>query len=77
MATVIAYLLGLAAVLTAARVVEGFEQRSMGRPAHHWVVVPDDRDPAPAAVSDPVGTATPPEPDAAAADEPGGREPAA
>ncbi|WP_408066835.1 DUF4328 domain-containing protein [[Mycobacterium] crassicus] len=46
-ATVFAYLLGLAAVVTAARVVEGFEQRSMGRPAHHWVVVADDRVAAP------------------------------
>ncbi|OBI03436.1 hypothetical protein A5715_07970 [Mycolicibacter heraklionensis] len=74
-ATVVAYLLGLAAVVTATRVVEGFERRSMGRPAHHWVVVPDDR------------AVTPPPPDgeptpeqvapAAPALEPDGREPAA
>lgn len=62
-AAVIAYLLGLAATVTAARVVEGFEQRSMGRPAHHWVVVPDDGPPA--------------APEPAAVIEPDGREPAA
>jgi len=72
-ATVVAYLLGLAAVVTAAKVIEGFERRSMGRPAHHWVVVPDDRDPAPGeptAESD--SDATP-----AALAESDGREPAA
>lgn len=78
-ATVVAYLLGLAAVLTAARVVEGFEQRSMGRPAHHWVVVADDRETAPAVPAQaPVVTSEPgdgstPVP----ALEPDGREPAA
>ncbi len=74
-ATVVAYLLGLAAVVTAARVVEGFEQRSIGRPTHHWVVVPDDRDPAPPAPEEPAGTS---EPESAAAPvESDGREPAA
>lgn len=75
-ATVFAYLLGLAAVVTAARVVEGFEQRSMRRPAHHWVVVGDDRGPAPAALPEPVpvpGTAATP----AAVLESDGRKPAA
>lgn len=77
-ATVVAYLLGLAAVVAVARVVEGFEQRSMGRPAHHWVVVPDGRDPAPAVTpeavpsSEPETVATP-----AVAVGSGGREPAA
>ncbi|WP_409435709.1 DUF4328 domain-containing protein [Mycobacterium sp. SMC-14] len=77
-ATVVAYLLGLAAVVTAARVVEGFERRSMGRPAHHWVVVADGRDtaaespPAPAAAAKPDEATTP-----APAREPDGREPAA
>lgn len=77
-ATVVAYLLGLAAVVTAARVVEGFERRSMGRPAHHWVVVADGRDtavvspPAPAAAPKPEEATTP-----APALESDGREPAA
>lgn len=77
-ATVVAYLLGLAAVVAVARVVEGFEQRSMGRPAHHWVVVADDRDTAPTAPPDTAGA---PEPETAATPAavggPGGREPAA
>ena len=41
-ATIVADVLGLAAVLTAAKVVEAFEQRSLGKPAHHWVVVGGD-----------------------------------
>ncbi|MDQ2627523.1 MAG: DUF4328 domain-containing protein, partial [Actinomycetota bacterium] len=81
-ATVVAYLLGLAAVVAASRVVEGFEQRSMGRPAHHWVVVPDGRDPAPAAPSGAAAQSAPsPEPETAATPAvalgSGGREPAA
>ena len=77
-ATVVAYLLGLAAVVTAARVVEGFERRSMGRPAHHWVVVADGRDtaavspPAPAVAPKPEDATTP-----APVLESDGREPAA
>ncbi|WP_046302206.1 DUF4328 domain-containing protein [Mycobacterium sp. UM_Kg27] len=77
-ATVVAYLLGLAAVVTAARVVEGFERRSMGRPAHHWVVVADGRDTAAGSTPDPAaepkaeGVTTP-----APALESDGREPAA
>jgi hypothetical protein len=59
-ATVVAYLLGLAAVVTVARVVEGFEQRSMGRPAQHWVVVPDGRDATPTVPPEaPADTASP------------------
>lgn len=88
MATVVAYLLGLAAVVTVARVVEGFEQRSMGRPAHHWVVVPDGRDPAPTvppeAPAETASSAEPSEPSEpetvatpAVAVGSGGREPAA
>ncbi|OBG04784.1 DUF4328 domain-containing protein [Mycolicibacter sinensis] len=77
-ATVVAYLLGLAAVVAASRVVEGFEQRSMGRPAHRWVAIADDRGAAPAG---PPETASSAEPETvatpAAVDGPGGREPAA
>jgi len=78
-ATVVAYLLGLAAVVTAARVVEGFERRSMGRPAQHWVVVSDGRDgrDVAAAVAPPVA----PKPEDATTPVPAlesdGREPAA
>lgn len=78
-ATVFAYLLGLAAVVTAARVVEGFERRSMGRPAQHWVVVPDGREPAPA-VPRPISAGAPKPEEArtpAPALESDGREPAA
>ena len=74
-ATICAYLLGLAAVVAAARVVEGFEQRSMGRPAHHWVVVAADggrEAGAPPAPPEPDTTVTP-----AAVVESDGREPAA
>ncbi len=39
---VVAYLLGVVTVMATARVVQGFERRSMRRPAHHWVVVADD-----------------------------------
>jgi hypothetical protein len=82
-ATVVAYLLGLAAVVAVARVVEGFEQRSMGRPAQHWVVVPDDRDPTPTVPPEAPAEAAPSseEPETAAtpavAVGSGGREPAA
>ncbi|MGV0625907.1 DUF4328 domain-containing protein [Mycolicibacter minnesotensis] len=92
-ATTVAYLLGLAAVVTAARVVEGFERRSMGRPAHHWVVVADggDAGPAPrsqdgqdgkggkagAAGKDGAATSAPPAAGPGTALEPDGREPAA
>lgn len=78
-ATVVAYLLGLAAVVAAARVVEGFEQRSMGRPAHHWVVVPDGQDPAPSGRAAQGGPPAEPETAAtpAVAVGSGGREPAA
>ncbi|MEO6794855.1 MAG: DUF4328 domain-containing protein [Mycobacterium sp.] len=74
-ATVFAYLLGLAAVVAVARVVEGFEQRSMGRPAHHWVVVADERRDAtvPAGPLEVPETAATP----AAVLESDGREPAA
>lgn len=41
-AVMVAYLVGLAAVIAAARVVRGFERRSLRRPAHHWVMVADD-----------------------------------
>lgn len=77
-ATVVAYLFGLAAVVTAAKVVEGFEQRSMGRPAHHWVVVADGREPAPPASPEvPAAASAPEAATPAAALESDGREPAA
>lgn len=81
-ATVVAYLLGLAAVVATARVVEGFEQRSMGRPAHHWVVVPDGGDTAPTVPPEaPEDNAPSPAPETvatpAAVVGSGGREPAA
>jgi hypothetical protein len=41
-AMIVAYLLALAAALVTARVFEGFERKPVERPAHRWVVVPDD-----------------------------------
>ncbi len=74
-ATVLAYLLGLAAVVAAARVVEGFERRSIGRPSHHWVVVGDGGATEPAAARR--AAQQPPQKPSAPTLEPDGREPAA
>ncbi|BBZ09411.1 membrane protein [Mycolicibacterium doricum] len=49
MVTTIAYLMALAALLVAYRVVSGFDQAPASRPVHRWVMVPDD---APAAQPD-------------------------
>lgn len=38
---VVAYLLGMAAVVATARLVFAFERTPVERPAHRWVVVPD------------------------------------
>jgi hypothetical protein len=67
-AMMIAYLLGLVAVVATKRVFEAFERRPVQRPAHHWVVVGDDKDDK----HDSAATATP---DAVL--ESDGREPAA
>ena len=40
--TVIAYLLGLAALLLAFRVFQGFERTPVNRPSKRWVMVPVD-----------------------------------
>lgn len=40
---ILAYLLGLATVIAAEKIVEGFEHRPVRRPAHRWVVITDDR----------------------------------
>lgn len=74
-ATVLAYLLGLAAVVAAARVVEGFERRSIGRPSHHWVVVADGGATEPAVTRR--AAQQPPQKTPAPTLEPDGREPAA
>lgn len=68
----VAYLLGLVTVAATARVFDGFERRSVARPAHHWVMVAAlgkeaGREPAKNSPA-----ATP-----AAVLEPDGREPAA
>jgi hypothetical protein len=42
MITTIAYLMALATLLVAHRVVSGFEQAPVSRPVHRWVMVPDD-----------------------------------
>jgi hypothetical protein len=40
--TIIAYLAGLAALVLAYRVFEGFERNPVDRPARRWIMVPDD-----------------------------------
>lgn len=42
MTTMIAYLLALATLLLAEKVVSGFERRPVERPSKRWVIVPDD-----------------------------------
>ena len=52
MATIVAYLFGMAAVLLALQVFLGFERQPVEKPAHRWVMVADDaskpKDPRPA-----------------------------
>jgi hypothetical protein len=62
---IVAYLIGLAAVLATAKLFEGFERKPVERPAHRWVVVADDDRSPPAAT------------ESAAAVELPGEEPAA
>jgi hypothetical protein len=64
-AMIVAYLVGLAAVLATAKLFEGFERKPVERPAHRWVIVRDDD-------SGPVATT-----ESAAAVELPGEEPAA
>lgn len=40
--TIVAYLAGLAALVLAGRVFQGFEATPVDRPAHRWVIVPDE-----------------------------------
>jgi Domain of unknown function (DUF4328) len=41
-AMIVAYLLAVAAALATSRVFEGFERKPVQRPAHRWVMVPED-----------------------------------
>jgi hypothetical protein len=41
--TIVAYLLGLAAVLLSMKVFDGFERQPVEKPSKRWVIVPDDR----------------------------------
>lgn len=50
---VVAYLLAAATLAAAARIFEGFHRKPVARPAHRWVMVPDDGAAAPAS-ADPV-----------------------
>jgi Domain of unknown function (DUF4328) len=67
--TTVAYLLAMAALLLAAKVVLGFERQPVERPARRWVIVPDDQ----------AATATPTqsEPESEAPVESEGQNPAA
>jgi Domain of unknown function (DUF4328) len=66
---IVAYLLALAALLLAAKVVLGFERQPVERPTRRWLIVPDDQ----------AATATPPqsEPESDASVESEGQNPAA
>ena len=67
--TTVAYLLALATLLLAAKVVLGFERQPVQRPSRRWVMVPDDQ---PSTTKQPVS-----EPDSGAPVESEGRNPAA
>lgn len=41
--TIVAYLLGLAAVLLSMKVFDGFERQPVEKPSRRWVIVPDDQ----------------------------------
>ena len=41
-AMIVAYVIALAAVLATARLFEVFERKPVERPAHRWLIVPDD-----------------------------------
>lgn len=45
---VVAYLFAAAALAAATRIFEGFQRKPVARPAHRWVMVPDDGAAAPA-----------------------------
>ena len=45
---VVAYLLAAATLAAATRIFEGFHRKPVARPAHRWVMVPDDGAPTPA-----------------------------
>jgi Domain of unknown function (DUF4328) len=49
--TTVAYLLALATLLLAAKVVLGFERQPVERPSRRWIAVPDDT-PSPVAPPD-------------------------
>jgi hypothetical protein len=84
---IIAYLAGLAVLLLLWRVFDGFDRKSVQRPLHRWVVVPEDHvtaDPAPAdqiadadASDSPVDAVDGDDADLVSAVESGHREPAA
>ncbi len=74
--TIIAYLAGLAALVLAFRVFQGFERNPVDRPARRWVMVPDWAGPAPGKDRDATSARTD-APDPAPRLEAGRREPAA
>ena len=50
---VVGYLFAAATLAAATRIFEGFQRKPVARPAHRWVMVPDDGAAAPAS-TDPV-----------------------
>jgi len=71
--TIVAYLLGLAALLLAMKVFLGFERQPVERPAKRWVIVRDDQKDEAA----PAGKRSESELEPAAAVESQGQNPAA
>jgi Domain of unknown function (DUF4328) len=68
--TIVAYLLGLAALLLATKVFEGFERQPVEKPTRRWVVVADES-------ASPADKTAEPEPEPAAPVESEGQNPAA
>jgi len=71
--TIVAYLLGLAALLLAMKVFLGFERQPVEQPAKRWVIVRDDQKDEAA----PAGKRSESEPEPVAAVESQGQNPAA
>jgi hypothetical protein len=71
--TIVAYLLGLSALLLAMKVFLGFERQPVERPSKRWVMVPDDGDHTAASVE----KQAEPEPERAGQVESDGQNPAA
>jgi hypothetical protein len=75
--TIVAYLLGLAALLLAMKVFLGFERRPVEKPVRRWVIVRDDHKDEAASVENQAEDQSEAEPEPAASVESQGQNPAA